>query len=138
MLQKLPCSLVIVTLKINIKIMILYYIIKAVITYLEIKIIIIILIIKIIQRWNVKYQVEKKEEERRKRNKQSKIDLAIIEQKLTMGKRFDEDEKRNNGYKIIRKERERERRYLTFHLCIILFLDCPSYISKEESLELCS
>lgn len=24
-----------------------------------------------------------------------------------MGKRFDEDEKRNNGYKIIRKERER-------------------------------
>jgi len=66
---------------------------------------------RIIQRWNVKYQVEKKEEERRKRNKQSKIDLAIIEQKLTMGKRFDEDEKRNNGYKIIRKERERERRY---------------------------
>jgi splicing factor U2AF subunit len=62
---------------------------------------------RIIQRWNVKYQVEKKEEERRKRNKQTKIDLAIIEQKLTMGKRFDEDEKRNNGYKIIRKERER-------------------------------
>ena len=66
---------------------------------------------RIIQRWNVKYQIEKKEEEKRKKNKQTKIDLAIIEQKLTMGKRFDEDEKRNNGYKIIRKEREKERRY---------------------------
>ena len=66
---------------------------------------------RIIQRWNVKYQIEKKEEEKRKRNRQTKIDLAIIEQKLTMGKRFDEDEKRNNGYKIIRKDRERERRY---------------------------
>ena len=82
---------------------------------------------RIIQRWNVKYQIEKKEEERRKRNKQSKIDLAIIEQKLTMGKRFDEDEKRNNGYKIIRKERERERRYNQS--------DDEETISKEQKKE---
>jgi len=60
---------------------------------------------RIIQRWNAEHQVEKKMDEKRKKNTQAKIDLAILEQKLKMGKRYDEDDRRNN-YERVRREKK--------------------------------
>lgn len=60
---------------------------------------------RIIQRWNAEHQVEKKMDERRKKSTQAKIDLAILEQKLKMGKRYDEDDRRNN-YERVRREKK--------------------------------
>ena len=56
---------------------------------------------RIIQRWNDDYLAEKKIKDRRKKMDQTKIDLAIIEQKLRK-KQYDEDTKK--------KEREKDEK----------------------------
>ena len=60
---------------------------------------------RIIEKWNAKYQVKKELEEKQKRDAQSKIYSEIIQQKLKMSKRYDEDRKMDN-YRIDRKRQK--------------------------------
>ena len=58
---------------------------------------------RIIEKWNAEYQVEKQLEKRQKQLAQKKIDLAIIEQKLKMKKKYDEDEKIKDYYRVMKR-----------------------------------
>ena len=59
---------------------------------------------KILEKWNADYQIEKKKENRRRKEAQARIDLAILERKL-MGKKFHEDDRTHYRKQYTKPER---------------------------------